>query len=178
MVTLSRTIARWNGNHTGRSPINLITDDLTLAQRALTVGDQRHSSRKNLADNRGVFWPYSGVIWTQPHPHDAADDVRTLAHEMAHAIVEGDHNRRWRRMYAMLLPLWWRALRPWDGIPHTYEEATQIVMNYRKVNEDRDLDEINSLAASTERALDRWLGTVDYLVQDLSPSPISISSHS
>lgn len=160
MVSVSRTVARWNGNHVGRRPINLITDDFTLARASLTAFDQKHHAKKALAkENSGLFWPVSGVMWARGNELRVGQNIRTFAHEMAHAVVPGCHTRAWRRMYAILLPLWWKAFRPWDdfGLNLRFEVAhvTRVYVG-KRMSTDRQHAEVDTHVIAANRAYHRW----------------------
>lgn len=163
LVRVSRLVARWNGNDpVHRRAINLITDDFSLAQAALTDVDFPYTQRKArvlASANSGLFWPHSGVMWIRPGEIRQGQNVLSLAHEMAHAIVPGVHNRTWRRMYAMLLPLWWHALREWD--PHGLNlrfEIAHVVRHYagKRLTADRQREEVDGHVIAADRAYHRW----------------------
>lgn len=166
LVALSRHVARWNGNQRGLRPINLITDDFVLARDALLHADFTYAQKQPTlsADNSGLFWAHSGVLWVRPYEERSGANVRTLAHEMAHAATLGHHHRGWRRMYALLLPLWWRALRPWDefGINLRFE-LHHVTKHYAGQRMDlvRRREEVNSHLVASNRSLDRWAATID-----------------
>lgn len=160
MVSVSRTVARWNGNRVGCRPINLITDDFTLARESLTAYDQRHHAKSVLAkSNSGLFWPDSGVMWARANELRVGQNIRTFAHEMAHAIVPGCHARAWRRMYGILLPLWWKAFRPYDdfGLNLRFEIA-HVTRTYggNRMSVDRQREEVDTHVIAANRAYHRW----------------------
>ena len=164
MVGVSRLVARWNGNRVGRRPINLITDDFELARAALTDHDERAFADEQMSielkrDNSGLFWPDSGVMWSRANEFRVGQNIRTFSHETAHAIVRGEHHCGWRRMYSMLLPLWWKAFRPWDdfGLNLRFEIA-HVVRHYAggRMSAERQRLEVDSHVAASNRAFHRW----------------------
>ena len=164
MVGVSRLVAQWNGNRLGRRPVNLITDDFELARASLTAFDERafadeETSIELKRDNSGLFWPDSGVLWSRPTEFRVGQNIRTFAHEMAHSIVRGEHHRGWRRIYSMLLPLWWKAFRPWDdfGLNLKFEIA-HVVRHYagQRMSAERQREEVESHVIAANRAFHRW----------------------
>lgn len=160
MVRVSRLVAQWNGNRVGRRKIHLITDNFTLARETLTAHDQQHNAKSALATgNAGLFWPDSGVTWVRPNEIRVGQNIRTLAHETAHAIVPGDHPRTWRRMYALLLPLWWKAFRPHDDVGLNLRfEITHVTRRYtgKRMSADRQQAEVDAHVKASVRTYDRW----------------------
>lgn len=162
MVGVSRTVARWNGNRTHRR-VNLITDDFDTARAALTVVD-RDQTRATLAQNNtGLFWPHSGVIWCSSirstgHPRRVDEIARSIVHEIGHSATRGHHPREWRRMYAILLPLWWQALQPYGKMSLRYE-VESIVHAYagKRLSLERQYEEIDSHMRAADRTFARWV---------------------
>lgn len=157
MVGVSRTVARWNGNRS-RRPVALITDDFSLARDAMTVEDQRYNSRHTLAqENSALFWPDSGIIWIEPRT-TSISTVRSLAHEVAHSCTRGHHAFTWRRMFAMLLPLWWRAFGVNYGMHDLKFEIDYIVLKHaaQRMTPDRQREEVRQHMIAADRATTRW----------------------
>lgn len=168
MICASRTVARWNGNHVGRRRINLVTDDFELALASLTDYDEAtyadDSTAAGLAlNNSGLFWPHSGVIWARASEFRAGQNIRTFAHEVAHSIAVGEHPRAWRRMYALLLPLWWKAFRPQDdfGLNLRFEIA-HVVRHYagKRMSIESQRQEVDTHVIAANRAYHRWVHLV------------------
>lgn len=162
MVRVSRLVAQWNGNRTGRCPVNIITDDFQLARDALVQADASYAKKKAAVlrkKNAGLFWPDSGVMWIRPNEFRVGQNIRSLTHEMAHAIVPGEHPCTWRRMYGMLLPLWWKAFRPYDdfGLNIRFEIAhiTRVYTGTR-MSADRQREEVDTHVIAANRAYHRW----------------------
>src|SRR5262245_64768724 len=90
LIGLSRAVLRRNGNSTYDAPIDVITDDLTLAHTYLRPQDKRPA-----ADGFVGFcweWPQHRVIWIrneQDRPRRAV--ISTICHEVTHALTSGVH---------------------------------------------------------------------------------------
>lgn len=163
MVRVSRLVAQWNGNRVGQRKIHLITDNFTLARETLTVHDQEHNAKSTLVrGNAGLFWPDSGVVWIRPNEIQVGQNIRSLAHEMAHAIVPGFHPRTWRRMYSLLLPLWWKAFRPYDHLGNIRLEIAHVTRRYAggRMSDERQRDEVDHHVTATGRSYHRWIHLV------------------
>lgn len=118
-VLTARTVLRLNRNRTWSCAVNLITDDGALALqelRTLAVPDlwvrrAAFATSSPTAGYLGYQWRYANtsVIWLCPDRGEVST-VRTLAHEVAHALTLGAHGRTWRRAYLGILPIFYDRL--------------------------------------------------------------------
>ena len=112
LISYARRIVEANGNRRGVCKISCVTDSQDVVK---TYGVKLHRDDASLLgccyyhsywDGNTRTTVRAAVIRVAPHaPHtDARDHVRTLAHEIAHALTTGSHGYTWRRMYALILP--------------------------------------------------------------------------
>src|ERR1044071_5362151 len=110
LIATSRGVLRAARIRSWNSPISLITDDLTLAHQRVPNPTHRVNKKKSYY---GFCWsiPTGHVLWFKNRYHRSREEtVRTLCHEVTHAlIITSSHGRSWRRAYAMLLPFWLNA---------------------------------------------------------------------
>jgi hypothetical protein len=114
-VETAYNVARLNGNRRGvRDRITCVTDSLDVVH---TYDVKRH---KNDATNLGCcyytkWWEpetrsmvTAAIIYVNPKRDHGDGQLFTFTHEVAHALTQGAHGYTWRRMYTLLLPLFWR----------------------------------------------------------------------
>jgi hypothetical protein len=105
-------VVRLNGNRRGvRDRVVCVTDSLDVVH---TYSVRKH---KNDTTNLGccyytTWWDpeacvsvTAAIIYVNPVRDHGDGHVFTLTHEVAHALTQGSHGYTWRRMYALLLPL-------------------------------------------------------------------------
>jgi hypothetical protein len=114
-LDVAHRVLERNRNRRGVSIIKCITDDLD------TVYEYPVKKGKTDTTNLGTCFYFT--YWkpeTREYVRSAVihlDTQRTgvattFAHEVAHSMTTGTHGYTWRRMFALLLPLAWKHLRP------------------------------------------------------------------
>lgn len=165
-LEFSRKIMHWNGNTTWNRNVHVITDDIGLAHQALNDRNQL-IPRKAQDSYRGYCWMNNGniVLWIKPR-RDVRDLMRTLTHEVAHALCKTSHGHTWRRGFALLLPFWYRKfithLTPEQIDASLINEISANVHQYAtRLGKVQRLAEINDHLTAVQRALRRWDDTRD-----------------
>jgi hypothetical protein len=161
LIETSRTILKANGNRSWNIPIDLITDDIQRAyDRSQTTYRINPDGRKKTYYGFAWSTKQGAVLWfrnTWLRTRDEA--VRTLCHEVTHALVNTSvHGQVWRRAYALLLPFWLEGLeapRLSKVSMHNqlYEEMVRVAVKYRR-RSNRNLIDVGAevsdhIAAST-----------------------------
>jgi hypothetical protein len=140
LIEVSRAVLHANRNRSWNTPIDLITDDLKLAH------DHSKTTYRINPDGRkktyyGFAWngPSGAVLWVRnAWTRPRYEAVRTLCHEVTHALVNTSvHGQTWRRAYALMLPFWLEAMaldptRSPDGLSQLYDEMRRVTEKYRR----------------------------------------------
>jgi hypothetical protein len=162
LIEVSRVILRSNHNRSWNAPIALVTDNIKLAHVRLANPKWHINPDGTKKTYYGFCWntDKGHVLWFRNHwTRNRYETVRTLCHEVAHALVATSvHGQTWRRAYALLLPFWIQVLDPPKvDVPlksEIYDEMVRIALKYRR-RSNRSLfaigDEVSDhVAASTE----------------------------
>ncbi len=142
LIEASRTVLRANHNRSWDAKISLITDNVKLAHVRLP-NPKWHINPDDRSKKiwYGFCWnTYEGhVLWFDNRwQRIRSEAVRTLCHEVAHALVNSSvHGQTWRRAYALMLPLWLQVMDPPRPKQLTireqvYEEMVRVALKYRR----------------------------------------------
>jgi hypothetical protein len=165
MIEKSREILCWNGNTTWNREIVMVTDNLDLAHRTISIASQVIPEHERSAYT-GYCWlnHERPVLWVRSRAYQST--VKTLAHEVSHALCKSSHGHTWRRGFSLLLPFWYRKFLTTST--HTIDrnllsEVSEIVHKYtrRGQSADHKLAEINAHMTAIQRTLRRWDDTRD-----------------
>lgn len=150
-VTTAAVVRHLNRNRTGNPTVLIITDSVLTVKKHIILDKRDYEYADTCL---GLTWhrPIGAHIWLSPmwrsggnapeRPYDLANlgdrrqVVRTLVHELAHAMVGPKHAHGWtfRRMFTLLIELIGnRHFGEWIGQHYDPEqEAWSVILRYQR----------------------------------------------